>query len=302
MFGYITPLYNELKVKDYYYFKSYYCGLCNTIKKNFGNLPRLTLNYDLTFISFLLDGLIDEPLKEKNIRCLKHLSTEMVICEPTDALNYISNLNIVISNLKLKDDIIDDGSMKSRLFYTLFLPANKKAKGHLENLISLINENMELLSNYEKNKNFSTLDEVCHPFSLIMASILSEYPFSLSDDSDETRLILYELGYSIGKWIYLMDALDDWKDDIDNNNFNPLNVIYNPNNLPFYDIVNLVIEDIDFIIFNCLSNCSEYIKVLPFKKHYSIIDNVINLGMVEQYYTVIYKIKKLLNLKEASAT
>lgn len=117
MFGYITPLYNELKVKEYYYFKSYYCGLCHTIKKNYGNLPRITLNYDLTFISFLLDGLIDKPLKTKQIHCLKHLNTEISICEPTDALNYISDLNIIISNLKLKDDIIDDGNLKSILLY-----------------------------------------------------------------------------------------------------------------------------------------------------------------------------------------
>ena len=92
MFGYITPLYNELKLGDYYYFKSYYCGLCNTIKENFGNIPRLTLNYDLTFIGFLLDGLSNEPIKNKSIHCLKHLTTETVICQPTNALNYISCL------------------------------------------------------------------------------------------------------------------------------------------------------------------------------------------------------------------
>lgn len=161
---------------------------------------------------------------------------------------------------------------------------------------------MNLLADYEKEKNFTSLDEVCDPFSSIMASILSQYPFTLPDDSENIRALLYSLGYSIGKWIYLMDALDDWKDDITNNNFNPLNTIYNPHNIPFNNIINLVLEEIDFIIFNCLNNCSEYIKLLPFKKHYSIIENVINLGMVEQYYTVIYKIKELLNIKEASAT
>ena len=138
MFGYITPLYNELKLGDYYYFKSYYCGLCNTIKENFGNLPRLTLNYDLTFIGFLLDGLSNEPINTKSIHCLKHLTTKTVICQPTNALNYISAVNIIISTLKLKDDIVDDGSIKGRLFYTLFIPADKKAKNHLKSLFSII--------------------------------------------------------------------------------------------------------------------------------------------------------------------
>ena len=298
MFGYITPLYNELKLGDYYYFKSYYCGLCNTIKENFGNLPRLTLNYDLTFIGFLLDGLSNEPINTKSI----HLTTKTVICQPTNALNYISAVNIIISTLKLKDDIVDDGSIKGRLFYTLFIPADKKAKNHLKSLFSIIDENMTILSEYEKNLNFTSLDEVCHPFSVIIASILSLYPYSFPDDNAKIREALYNLGYSIGKWIYLMDALDDWHDDLDNDKFNPLNTIYNGNSIPFEDIINLVIEDIDFIIFSCLNNCSEHIKALPFKKHYPIIENVIDLGMPKSYYAVIFKLKELLNLKETSVT
>ena len=302
MFGYITPLKSELKVKEFEYFRSYYCGLCNEIKNKFGNIPRFCLNYDLTFIGFLLDGLSNEPIKNKSIHCLKHLTTETVICQPTNALNYISAVNIIISSLKLKDDIVDDGSIKGRLFYTLFIPADKKAKNHLKSLFSIIDENMTILSEYEKNLNFTSLDEVCHPFSVIIASILSLYPYSFPDDNAKIRETLYNLGYSIGKWIYLMDALDDWHDDLDNDKFNPLNTIYNGNSIPFEDIINLVIEDIDFIIFSCLNNCSEYIKALPFKKHYPIIENVIDLGMPKSYYAVIFKLKELLNLKETSVT
>jgi hypothetical protein len=50
MFGYVTPCKMELKIKDFEKFKAYYCGLCRTIKKNFGNLPRLALNYDMAFL------------------------------------------------------------------------------------------------------------------------------------------------------------------------------------------------------------------------------------------------------------
>ena len=82
LFGYVTPLKPELKIREYESFKSYYCGICMHIKENFGNIPRLTLNYDLTFIGFLLDGLSNEPIKNKSIHCLKHLTTETVICQP----------------------------------------------------------------------------------------------------------------------------------------------------------------------------------------------------------------------------
>ena len=49
MFGYVTPLKSELKIREFNKFRGYYCGLCNSIKKQFGNIPRMSLNYDMTF-------------------------------------------------------------------------------------------------------------------------------------------------------------------------------------------------------------------------------------------------------------
>src|SRR3712207_3590877 len=66
MFGYVFPNKMELKIKDYEKFKAYYCGLCLSIKKNFGNLPRISLNYDMTFLAILLDS-----LNNTKINCLK---------------------------------------------------------------------------------------------------------------------------------------------------------------------------------------------------------------------------------------
>ncbi|MDU4739726.1 DUF5685 family protein, partial [Clostridium sp.] len=57
MFGYVTPLKAELKVKDFTKFRSYYCGLCFQLKNSAGNIPRMVLNYDMTFLAILLDSL-----------------------------------------------------------------------------------------------------------------------------------------------------------------------------------------------------------------------------------------------------
>ena len=54
MFGYVTVDKPELKVKDYYKYKAYYCGLCRTLKEKYGQTGRLTLTYDMTFIIILL--------------------------------------------------------------------------------------------------------------------------------------------------------------------------------------------------------------------------------------------------------
>ena len=57
MFGYVMANRPELKIREYDRYRAYYCGLCRALKKEYGLLGRLTLNYDMTFLVMLLSGL-----------------------------------------------------------------------------------------------------------------------------------------------------------------------------------------------------------------------------------------------------
>ena len=301
MFGYVTPLKSELKVKEFEYSRSYYCGLCNEIKNQFGNIPRFCLNYDLTFIGFMLDGLFSDPLKLKEVKCIRHPGKKLIITAESQCLNYCADLSILLFDYKLKDNIEDDKSIKSKFFKLLLSPSSKKSFNNLNTIADKISTNLNLISNFEKTKAFSSLDEISHPFGDIMACVLSDFPYKFEEDSKILRDNLYSLGYFIGKWIYLIDALDDLKDDMSTNNFNPYNILYNTQNLSYEDLISYCIEDIDFSILNSLVNCSEILKNIPFKKHYSIIENVINLGMLNKYYEVLNKYP-FINIKKINTS
>lgn len=293
MFGYILPLQGELKVKEYEYFRSYYCGLCNEIKREYGNIPRFCLNYDLTFIGFLLEGLYSSPLLLEQVRCIKHGGKKLIISSSSNALSYCSNLSIFFFDFKLKDNIEDDQSIKSRLFKILLSPSSKKSLLSLNNISSKISKNLADLSLMEKEKNFTSLDEICQPFSDIMGSILRDFPYEFEEDSIDLRENLYSLGYFIGKWIYLMDALDDLKEDLETNSFNPYNILFNKDCVDFDSLIKSCYEEIDFYISNCLVNCNEIMCKIPFKKHYTIIENVLKLGMLSKYYEILAKIPSI---------
>ena len=47
MFGYVTANEPELKVKDYHKYKAYYCGLCQSLKRQYGSAGQLTLAYEI---------------------------------------------------------------------------------------------------------------------------------------------------------------------------------------------------------------------------------------------------------------
>ena len=53
MFGYVMANRPELKIREYDRYRAYYCGLCRALKKEYGLLGRLTLNYDMTFLVML---------------------------------------------------------------------------------------------------------------------------------------------------------------------------------------------------------------------------------------------------------
>ena len=53
MFGYVTVCEQELKVKDLKKYRAYYCGLCRTLKEDYGFMGQMTLTYDMTFAVIL---------------------------------------------------------------------------------------------------------------------------------------------------------------------------------------------------------------------------------------------------------
>jgi len=54
MFGYIIVNKPEMKFKEFDLYQSYYCGLCRSLKENYGRTGQLTLSYDMTFVILLL--------------------------------------------------------------------------------------------------------------------------------------------------------------------------------------------------------------------------------------------------------
>lgn len=289
MFGYVTPLKPELKIREYNQFKSYYCGVCFAIKNLYGNIPRMTLNYDMTFLALLLDGLIKEDLNIELKRCIAHPDKKKPVILNNTAINYAASMNVSLVYYKLLDDINDDNSLKSKFSLLFMKPYHKSFPDSIVKINSVIEKNLNKLSSLEKTKDFKFIDEICNPFSIIVGTILKEFPYELKNDSKELREQLYLFGYSLGKWIYLMDALDDLEEDMKNNKFNPINFLYNKDNLPYKEFLDNIKQRLEFSIFNCAYTCKEILDSLPLNRNKDILENIINLGMMDKYIKVTNK-------------
>jgi hypothetical protein len=286
MFGYVTPCKMELKIKDFEKFKAYYCGLCKSIKNNFGNLPRLALNYDMTFLALLLDSLGDEQFNLEKQFCSLHPIKKRVVLIDNSAINYASFCNVLLTYYKLLDNFNDENSITSKIYATFLNQYLKKApKGYMENTIR-ISEILKTLNIDEENYNGKCIDELSHHFADLTGYILANY-----EKDKNYKHSLYLLGYNLGKWIYIIDAFDDLEKDMQKHKFNAINSVYNDKNQPFNEIVALVKERINFTLTMCAEGCIENLNKLPIKRNYDLLYNILQYGLME-------KMDKVFNGKE----
>lgn len=286
MFGYVTPYKDELKVRQFDVFKSYYCGLCQHIKKDYGQLPRLTLNYDMTTLGLLLDGLSPHKTYMQNRICMTHPGKKKQMIIGNQALSFAATMNVALVYYKLLDDVKDDQSLKSKIKASALEPYKSKFSKEVQPILKMIEKNLDTLYHMEIEKNFHSLDEISHPFSLIVANILKMYPYQFNEDSEQLREQLYQFGYALGKWIYVIDALDDLKKDMENHKFNPIFTLYGHEEQTYDDLLCQVKENISFTLMNCGYNCQSILRKLPLRRNRVILKNIIELGMMDQYTKV----------------
>ena len=296
MFGYVTPFKMEMKIKDYEKFKAYYCGLCNSIKSNYGNLPRLTLNYDMTFLAVLLDSLSEDKYNFTEFKCLMHPLKKRLMLNNNAALDYAAFCNTTLAYYKLMDDVQDNKSSKSKVFSMFLKNYLKKSKVEDKVVMEYTKEKLLLLNTLEANYNDINLDEklsideqlsideLSHVFADLTGFIVSFYYKEATFKES-----LYWLGYNLGKWIYIIDAYDDLEKDIKDNSFNAINSLLNTENLDFKNFSVLIKPRIDFILITCAEQCLKYLTTLPLIKNEDILYNILELGLMEKMDKVFNK-------------
>lgn len=219
MFGYVRAHKSELLVKEYDQYKAIYCQLCRELGDSFGIGSRYILSYDITFYVLLALSVSGADVTAANKRCTVNPAKRCMYLESADG-EYIKGaaLSIIMTYHKLRDNIQDEGFFKSiacRIGCGFFKGKYKKATSLYPDIAQIVEEYMVNQGEAEKSEDYS-IDSCSEP-TAIMLSRLCE---NLSHDKMQAA-VLKEFGYYFGRWIYIMDAADDLRDDLKNGSFNP---------------------------------------------------------------------------------
>lgn len=217
MFGYITVNKDELKIKDYRKYQSYYCGVCRSLENAYGLTGRMTLTYDMTFLALLLASLYEEDAQARMRRCVPHpVKPHEEICNAyTD---YAAAVNIMLSYYKMRDDWEDEKSVKGAAFAGALRRACRKAAGRYPAQARAIRRYIAKQRKCEEAGERSA-ELAANPTGEMLASV-----FDMKGDL--WRRELRRMGFFLGKFIYIMDAFDDVEKDIRRHNYNPLRERY----------------------------------------------------------------------------
>lgn len=223
MFGYVRAHSAELRVKEYEAYRGVYCGLCRSMGKCTGQCSRMTLSYDFAFLALLRICISGEAVEFEQRRCIAHPLKKRNMMKPSATLEYCARAAAILNYHKIKDDLSDEKGF-SKIGAALVLPfvsaARKKAlRAGLGELDTQIHALLGELSQIEK-RELASVDEPAAVFGEILSHICA---YGIEDGGAR---IAAEIGRSVGKWIYSVDALDDICDDVKRRRYNPFVLLY----------------------------------------------------------------------------
>ena len=264
MTGYITLYKPDLKFRDYYRYREYYCGLCRALGKQYGQSSRFTLGYDMTFLAILLDGVYDGPSEEPDFRCPLH-PFEKRRARQNQFLDYVADMNLYMAGLKCRDDWQDDRNLLRGFFALLLSRRMKRIEQKYSEKTSRIKAALNELSRFEKEQS-TDFEGAAGCFGRAAAEL-----FRFGDIWDDT---MAGLGFYLGKFIYLLDAYEDLEEDLKKHRYNPF---YQSGSEEDFD------DRIREILGTMISRSADEFEMLPVDENLEILRNILYAGAWKRY-------------------
>ena len=281
MFGYIRVYKPDLKISEYETYKSIYCGLCQQLGQEYPPLARMPLSFDFTFLAALNMALAeDKPVYTKR-KCPANPLKKCIMADLGEIQSHCCDCAVLMLWYKLEDDLKDHGTasrLRAAALYPAARLAYRKAAQRRPELDQLIGNNMRLQAETEAACTAS-VDLASEPTAQVLSGLFS----TLSEDPVQKR-VLERLGYLLGRYVYLCDALDDLEDDREKGNYNPF--------LADQSAGPEQIETAIGTLYLTIAEAAKTFELLELKRFEPILANILYLGMKETVDSIVSKKEK----------
>ena len=274
MFGYVTIGNNQVTEDEYAVFSSYYCGVCKATGKIASHISRLGLSYDITFLALILSS-IESEAELENKRCIIHPLKKRSIVTSDKAVTYAAGVGVLLTYLKFKDDWKDDKSIKALIGMATFWSGCRRVKTQLKHEYNIIKSQLDILSDCEK-RDSDSIDDTAEAFGKILECLFT--PDFVTNEKHSRTLAW--LGFNLGRWIYIIDAVNDLERDLKVGAYNPFI------NMGYKDLKSCA-KDMELSLTLTLDGIATSFELVDIKHNRDLIAKMIYISLKEKQQSIL---------------
>ena len=264
MFGFVTASLEELSEEQKNRYQSVYCGICRAIRDTDGQLCRLGLSYDMAFLALLLMSLYEPEEASGTGRCIAHPARRRPWTD-NEYIRYAARMNVALAADKARDDWQDDGKYAAKLLAKVFGRHENEITAQYPRQCAAISACIRELSALEK-AGCPNPDEPANCFGKLMAELLVVREDRWAED-------LRQMGFFVGRFIYLADAAIDYRRDVKHGKYNPFAAQGGGEDFERWE---------QYLVL-AMAGCTAAYERLPLVEDKGILDNILYSGIWLSY-------------------
>ncbi len=271
MFGYVRPNLTDMTEAQQARYRAHYCGLCHAIGERHGQLARMALTFDLTYLTIFLSSLYEPEEHSGEGRCVPHPVKEHAWTR-SRVTDYAADMTIALMYHKCMDDWRDDRSLPAKTCAAWLKKSYGKVRADWPRQCESIEKSLRGLDEVEARRDANP-DAAAKRFGELMAEL-----FVMNEDYWANALRAF--GYSLGRYIYVLDAVCDYDKDSRKSGYNPV-VLMGKKPEDMRDPLELL-----------LGGASAAFEKLPLIQDEDILRNILYSGVWQGYNEYLHKKEK----------
>ena len=265
LFGYVSANPKMMTEQELQRYRSAYCGLCRCLGKRHGQLTRLSLTYDMTFLALFLGAMYEPEEQTEEFWCVvhpkgKHKSVITVYTE------YAADMNVLLAYLNCMDNWRDDRNLLALAESAVFKKGYTDTRAKYPRQVQVIERELAELAALEQAQCADT-DRVANCFGRLLGELF------VVDEHDHFASDLRRFGFYLGKFVYLYDAVMDFEADRKSHSYNPLFLRYE----------SFSQESAKELLTYYISACVDCFARLPIIQDSMIIKNILYSGVWQEF-------------------
>lgn len=264
MFGLVTANLSELTKEEKSRYSSVYCGICRQIRMRSSQLSRLGLSYDMAFLALLLMSLYEPEEESGNRACQLHPIKPRAWVD-NEYIRYAADMNVALAYYKAEDDWQDDRSTAARIRKSVFAGSYPKIRSQYPRQCRAIETCIARLGELER-ENCENPDLAANCFGQLMGALLVY-------QQDFWTPTLEQMGMALGRFIYLGDAVLDFRRDRRKKKYNPFLAQGNGENWEVWQ---------QYLVL-AMGRCTDAFERLPLVQDKPLLDNILYSGVWSRF-------------------